>query len=158
MNRHILQKFPVRFIPTAVNITYEIKIRTIHIELPFLECCWHRDPNLEISQLQAHSNIGRMECLPPGRDECNVFPGHYYVKVVDILCIYKNCFEAMIYSYIFVHIYLSLNVPSSKTSVHDCWRKFIVPYRISRKFYILPWNCQLLRRCVRVAEIYHIFL
>jgi hypothetical protein len=60
IERGILLKFPVRFHPKFVGLTYETKIRTSEpyfIELQLLECWWHLGPNLEFPQLQAHSNI-----------------------------------------------------------------------------------------------------
>jgi hypothetical protein len=50
------------------------------IELRLLDRCSHPDPNLEVSQLQAHSNIGAIEPLLPDRNESNVFTGQEVMK------------------------------------------------------------------------------
>jgi hypothetical protein len=78
LNRDIFLEFPARsLVPKFVDMTYVWNKDPKHrwIELQLLECCWHPDPNSKIPQLQTNSNTWGIACLPPGRDECNVFSG-----------------------------------------------------------------------------------
>ncbi len=68
--RDTFQKLLARSLPKFLktSITYGTKLRTIHHwakVVRMLLTPWHSDPNLEFSQLQPHSKIGGIECLPP---------------------------------------------------------------------------------------------